>query len=116
MSNESELNPHIHVWLDNPRERLGVFRPGDPFLEILVDSEGDTTVKKEVLDRVAEKIQAKAKGLESYETDFIDRLIELVGRGWWEQVGEVRRQVTFKKHYALSSPTKEHGRNQKLSE
>jgi hypothetical protein len=67
MSNESELNPHIHVWLDNPRERLGVFRPGDPFLEILVDSEGDTTVKKEVLDRVAEKIQAKGVRISALE-------------------------------------------------
>lgn len=106
MSNKSDLNPHIHVWMENPKETLGRLYPGEPFLKIVVDSEGDTTLKEEVLNRVAQKIQTKAKGLDPDESDLIDRIIELVGIGWREQVGEVKRPVRFKKHYAFSSPTK----------
>lgn len=103
-----ELNPHIHVWLDDPKERLGELRPGEPFLEIVVDSEGDTTVKKEVLEGIAEKIEANAKGLDPYAPDFIDRIIKLVGSSGEVQVG-VKRPVMFEKHNALISPTKKPG-------
>lgn len=35
MSNKSDLNPHIHVWMENPKETLGRLYPGLGNIEMM---------------------------------------------------------------------------------